>query len=67
MLVADSKEVATMVRKETCPLCKGNKVVAVERTGGSKDWRSCNACNGAGYRVQIVHGSGCTTGLSGRY
>ena len=56
-----------MVRKETCPMCKGNKVVAVERTSGSKDWRPCNGCNGAGYRVQVVHGSGCSTGLPGRY
>ncbi|MDP2299774.1 MAG: hypothetical protein Q8M55_03570 [Actinomycetota bacterium] len=56
-----------MVRKETCPICKGNKVVAVEHQSDAKEWRSCNACNGSGYRVRIVHGAGLPAGLTGRF
>lgn len=49
-----------MVRKETCPVCKGNKVIEVEPRPGSKDWRTCNGCNGSGYQVRMVHGSSCS-------
>ncbi len=49
-----------MVKKETCPVCKGNKVVEVEPRPGSKDWRPCHGCNGAGYQVRVVHGLGCS-------
>ena len=47
-----------MVKKETCPVCKGNKVVSVERQDGTKDWRQCQGCNGSGYQVRIVPGAG---------
>ena len=47
-----------MVKKETCPVCKGNKVVSVERQDGTKDWRQCHGCNGSGYQVRVVPGTG---------
>jgi len=43
-----------MVKKEICPVCKGNKVVAVDGEKG-KTHRSCPGCNGAGYKVSVVH------------
>jgi DnaJ-class molecular chaperone len=55
-----------MVRKETCPVCKGNKVIAVEFRRDATEWRSCNGCNGTGYQVRIVHGAGLPAGLIGR-
>jgi len=50
-----------MVTKQTCTVCKGNRVVAVELRPGSKDWRPCHGCNGAGYQVRVVHNYGCST------
>jgi DnaJ-class molecular chaperone len=47
-----------VVKKETCPVCKGNKVVAIEKREGSKNWRQCNGCNGAGYQVRVIHNAG---------
>ncbi|MHB1324363.1 MAG: hypothetical protein ACYCXZ_08550 [Coriobacteriia bacterium] len=43
-----------MVTKETCPVCKGNKFVEIERTPGSKDRRQCHGCNGTGFRVRVT-------------
>jgi DnaJ-class molecular chaperone len=47
-----------VVRKETCPVCKGNKVVSIERSDGRADWRTCQGCNGTGFQVRVVHGAG---------
>ncbi len=47
-----------MVKKETCPACKGNKVVAAASPNGAKDWRTCNECHGSGYHIKVVHGVG---------
>lgn len=44
-----------MVKKETCPVCKGNKFVAIERKPGAKDWKPCHGCNGIGYQVRVMH------------
>ncbi|MEA5074870.1 MAG: hypothetical protein VB139_00795 [Coriobacteriia bacterium] len=52
-----------MVRKETCPVCRGNRVITVEPRPGIKEWRPCNGCNGTGYLVRISAGGG----LPGRY
>lgn len=49
-----------MVKKETCPVCKGNKVVANPSPAGVSNWRPCHGCNGTGYQVRIVHDSGCS-------
>jgi DnaJ-class molecular chaperone len=49
-----------MVTRETCPQCKGNKVVYIERPTGASEWRQCPACNGTGFKVRIVHG-GCAS------
>lgn len=43
-----------MVKKETCPVCKGNKTVSVD-SGAGKTHRSCPGCNGNGYKVSVVH------------
>lgn len=50
-----------MVKKETCPVCKGNKVVTVDKRPGSKDWQPCHVCNGAGYQVRVIHIVGMPT------
>jgi DnaJ-class molecular chaperone len=47
-----------MVKKESCPVCKGNKVVSIERTPGVSEWRSCPGCNGTGFQVRIAHSGG---------
>jgi len=46
-----------MVKKETCPVCKGNKVIAVPRPTGKDEWRACPGCNGNGYQVRSISGS----------
>ncbi|MBN2848736.1 MAG: hypothetical protein JXP72_09875 [Coriobacteriia bacterium] len=58
-----------MVKKETCPVCKGNKVMPVESQPGHKEWRPCNGCSGSGFQVRVVHGMGVgiPSGFSGRY
>jgi DnaJ-class molecular chaperone len=44
-----------MLKKETCPVCKGNKIVAVEQhRGAAKQWRTCYDCKGSGYHVRVV-------------
>jgi len=44
-----------MVRRETCPACKGNKMVRVERSAGDKTWRPCPSCNGSGTQIKVAH------------
>lgn len=56
-----------MVKKETCPVCQGNRVVAVERRPGAREWRPCYECHGAGYRVRVVPGAGLPGGITGRH
>lgn len=51
-------EVSAMVKKETCPVCKGNKVVSIERRPGAHEWKPCPGCNGTGFQVRIMSGAG---------
>lgn len=53
-LVINSHGRCEMVRKETCPVCKGNKVVVVTASTGTDKHRTCPGCNGAGYQVKIA-------------
>jgi len=50
-----------MVRRETCSVCKGNRVISVEPRPGVKAWRPCKGCNGTGYLVRIAPGGGLPT------
>lgn len=43
-----------MVKKETCPKCKGNKYVTITRADGSSRHIKCPDCNGAGYKVRLI-------------
>lgn len=43
-----------MVRKQTCPRCRGDRYIRIEKTGNSKH-QKCPECNGTGYKVQVVH------------
>ena len=43
-----------MVRKQTCPRCRGDRYVKVEKPVGAKH-QKCPECNGSGYKVQVVH------------
>lgn len=42
-----------MVRKETCPECRGNRYVRVERPGGETANRKCPCCDGNGFRIRV--------------
>jgi hypothetical protein len=44
-----------MVRKEQCPQCKGNKVIAINKESGKDTWAKCPSCGGQGYRVRLLH------------
>lgn len=43
-----------MVRKETCPKCKGNRLIAVAKAPRREAWIKCPACNGQGYRIRVT-------------
>jgi len=43
-----------MVRKETCPNCKGNKIVSVTTTDGRHKSTQCPSCGGNGYQVRVT-------------
>jgi len=47
-----------MVHKETCSVCKGNRVISVKSRPGVTEWRPCMGCNGTGYLVRIAPGGG---------
>jgi excinuclease UvrABC ATPase subunit len=44
-----------MVRKETCPACKGNRWVTVKDSSGSDVHRKCPACGGQGFKIRVTH------------
>jgi predicted Zn finger-like uncharacterized protein len=44
-----------MVRKEPCPLCKGNRYITVVKTAGNNGHVKCPNCGGQGYKVRIGH------------
>ena len=44
-----------MVRKESCPECKGNRFVRVIDDSGEPETRKCPTCGGQGYKIRIVH------------
>lgn len=46
-----------MVKRETCPVCRGNKFVSVERRPGAFEWKACPGCNGTGFQVRIMTGA----------
>ena len=44
-----------MVRKETCPSCKGNRWVTVRDAAGRDVHKKCPACGGQGFKLQVKH------------
>jgi excinuclease UvrABC ATPase subunit len=42
-----------MVRKETCPACKGNRWLTVKDTSGRDVHRKCPTCGGQGYKISV--------------
>jgi DnaJ-class molecular chaperone len=42
-----------MVRKETCPDCRGNRYVKIVRKNGESAHRKCPSCDGTGFRIRI--------------
>lgn len=42
-----------MVRKETCPHCKGNRYIPVRTNVGRDSWKKCPSCAGQGYKVRL--------------
>jgi DnaJ-class molecular chaperone len=54
-LASTFREMIEMVRKETCPACKGNRYVTVKNPSGHEVPRKCPTCGGQGFRVRITH------------
>jgi len=44
-----------MVVKQTCPRCRGDRYVKVDKPPQGAKHLKCPECNGAGYKVQVVH------------
>ena len=44
-----------MVRKETCPSCKGNRWVTVKDSGGHDVHKKCPSCGGQGFKIRVQH------------
>lgn len=53
MSEATIPEVGSMVRKEACTACKGNKVVCVTTSRGDHKCTPCPQCGGNGYLVRV--------------
>lgn len=49
-----TESVIRMVRKETCPTCKGGRYVSVKTSAGTAIWKKCPDCGGHGYKVRIA-------------
>ncbi|HEY5471963.1 MAG TPA: hypothetical protein VIK32_02105 [Candidatus Limnocylindrales bacterium] len=43
-----------MVRKETCPACKGNRWVTLKDSAGRDIHRKCPQCGGQGFKVRLT-------------
>jgi DnaJ-class molecular chaperone len=44
-----------MVRKETCPRCKGNRWVRIpDAPSGKEHTHKCPECGGQGYKIRMV-------------
>jgi DnaJ-class molecular chaperone len=50
-----SMEARTMVRKEQCPQCKGNKYIAVAKSPDKNAWVKCPSCSGQGYKIRLTN------------
>ena len=48
------KEMIQMVRKETCPACKGNRWVTLKDSAGRDIHRKCPQCGGQGFKVRLT-------------
>lgn len=47
------QEAIHVVRKETCPNCKGNRYIEIAPTKGGKSLVRCPHCGGVGYCVRM--------------
>jgi len=43
-----------VVRKETCPACKGNRWVTLKDQTGRDVNRKCPSCGGQGYKIRLA-------------
>jgi len=43
-----------VIRKETCPNCKGNRYVSIETSDGDSRANKCPHCDGNGYRIRVT-------------
>lgn len=46
-------EVTTVVHKQTCPQCKGNRVIMVKGPKEKPVAVKCPSCGGQGYKISI--------------
>lgn len=42
-----------MIRKEECPVCKGNKSDRIKASDGTMRIRQCPECGGHGYKIRV--------------
>jgi hypothetical protein len=43
-----------MVRKETCPVCRGDRWLTVKDNTGKNIHRKCPGCGGQGFKVKLT-------------
>ena len=48
------REMMDVVRKETCPACKGNRWVTLKDQTGRDVNRKCPSCGGQGYKIRLA-------------
>ena len=48
------EEAIGVIRKETCPNCKGNRYVSIETSDGDSRANKCPHCDGNGYRIRVT-------------
>lgn len=46
-------EVITVVHKDTCPQCKGNRFISVVKSPNKETWVKCPACGGQGFKIRV--------------
>lgn len=47
------REVSSVVRKEQCPQCKGNRFISVVKSPQRESWVKCPSCGGQGFKIRI--------------
>ena len=52
---ATAQEMIAVVRKETCPACKGDRWVTLKDAAGREVHKKCPSCGGQGFKIRLQH------------